>query len=381
MASRLLMVVVSALPAYAYFYNVGSIGFWLPLYAREAGWGYTEIALLATIYFLAVIVATPAAGLVSDATRRPGLVLSAGMAVVAATSFLMPSFSDPAVVLALRGLQGAGLAVGLPIALGSLSLLEGVRRGVGITALFSGLGMASAAALSGALVEWVGFPPLFYASGLVALASTLAPLVWPPPPPPEGLGVLEALRRVPREVAVAMAGIAVRNFFASGVFSVIAIIFNKIVGVSYLATGLALAVNPAVQGAASVALSRVLRGFAVIAYSAGLSGTAIPFAIYLMADGLPDLVAAQALLGVFYASTVVSGNIIIVSLSPPEIRYTASSFYGTAFNLGWVFGTLVAGPVMDAGGVRLWLSIAIAGVAASGLLPLALLRSPKARRI
>ncbi|BAN89965.1 MFS transporter [Aeropyrum camini] len=379
---RGLRVMAAALPAYAYFYNVGSIGFWLPLHVRELGWPYTYITLIATWYFVAVTLATPLVGLLSDLTRRPGYILAAGMAVVAATSAAMPHVEDPPLLMALRALQGLGLAVGLPIALGSLSLIQGVRRGVASTVIASGLGMSGGALLSGVIVEYLGFPMLFYAAAVPAALSTVVALLWSPPPPPSGgPGLLAALARVPWEVFVVMAGIAVRNTFASGVFSIVSIIFNKIVGISYLSTGAVLAISPAIQASASSFFQRIMRGRALLFYSAGLSGTAITFYIYHSADSALDLAAAQAALGTFYGATVVAGNTMIIALAPSEIRYTASSLYTFAFNIGWILGTSVAGRIMDAAGVDAWIRLAVAGTLASGLIPLTLLASARARRI
>ncbi|WP_131159680.1 MFS transporter [Aeropyrum pernix] len=377
-----LRVAAAALPAFAYFYNVGSIGFWLPLHVRELGWPYTYITLIATWYFTAVTLATPLVGLLSDLTRRPGYILAGGMAVVAATSVAMPHVENPPLLMALRALQGLGLAVGLPIALGSLSLIQGVRRGVASTVIASGLGMSGGAFLSGLMVEYLGFPALFYAAAVTAALSTLVALGWRPPPPPAGgPGLLAALRRMPWEVFVVMAGIAVRNTFASGVFSVVSIIFNKIVGISYTATGVVLAINPAVQASVTTVFERLMRGRALLLYSTGLSGTALAFYLYLTAGSALDLAAAQIALGAFYGATVVSGNTMIIALAPSEIRYTASSLYTFAFNIGWILGTSIAGKVMDAAGVEAWIKLAIAGTLVSGLIPLTLLASPRARRI
>lgn len=375
-------VLLAALPAFAYFYNVGSIGFWLPLYLREQGWSFTAINLVTSLYFIAVTLSTPLSGILSDATRKPWLVLATGMTVASLTSFLLP-YVDGAWVAVVRALQGVGLSAGIPIAMGGLSLMKGVRRGAALTAAASGLGMSAGAAASGIITEYAGFEPLFYAAGLVAATSALTATVWRPPPPPRGKGgVLSGLSRVPWEVLAAMATLSLRNFFASGVFSVIAIIFSKVVGLGYAATGIALAVNPAVQAVSSYKLQDTVKGKAVYMYSLGIAGTALVFQGYIASDSVWEVLAFQLAQGVFYSMTVVSGNVIMVSLSPPEIRYTASSFYGLAFNLGWIAGTVVSGVAMDALGVEAWVNIATLGVLASSLIPVLFIsRSRRARSL
>jgi len=44
----------AALPAFTYYYTVGSFGFWLPLYLKGLGWDYRFVTWAATAYFLAL---------------------------------------------------------------------------------------------------------------------------------------------------------------------------------------------------------------------------------------------------------------------------------------------------------------------------------------
>ena len=382
MGSSRIEVLLAMLPAFAYFYNVGSVGFWLPLYLRELGWSYTLINLTASAYFVAVTLATPLAGLLSDATRRPWLVLTLGMTIASATSFILPHTSG-ALLIAVRAIQGAGLSAGIPVALGGLSLLKGVRRGAALTAAASGLGMSTGAASAGVLASLYGFTPIFYAAGVVAAVSAAtSAIAWRPPPPPKGGGVFWGLRRVPWEVLAAMATLVVRNFFASGVFSILSIIFSRLIGLGYVATGLALAVNPLVQSINSYLIQGLVRGRALMLYSMGIAGTALVFQGYLAAESAWQVLAFQVAQGFFYSTTVVSGNVIMVSLSPKEIRYTASSFYSLAFNTGWILGTLASGPAMDALGVETWVNLASMGVALASLGPIIIAwRSRRARSL
>ncbi|MEB2835793.1 MAG: MFS transporter [Desulfurococcales archaeon] len=366
-------IVRAALPALAYYYTVGSFGFWLPLYLKSLGWEYRLVTWAASAYFLALTPSTLAAGLLADLTGRPGTLVCLGLLANAVGIEGVVAFhGSPALVYAFRALQGVGLATALPIALGSLSLLAGVRRGVSITALTSSLGMAVGSLAGGAILPALGFPWLVHSAALLSVAAAAASCRWRPPARlPGGRGVLGRLREVPLGVYIVALALVLRNAFASGVFSVLAVVFNMVFGVSILWTSIALAANPLAEFAATPLASRVSRGREALVYSLAIMGTSLVFYLYLHASTAPGVLGAQVLLGVVYIHIMVAGNNYILSRTPEEIRYTASSIYSLSFNLGWIIGTLVAGPYMDAHGPRAWIRLAAIGCVAAGLLALA----------
>lgn len=364
----------AGIPAFAYFYTVGSIGFWLPLYAKNLGWPYLYVTLLSTVYFIAVTPSTVLAGALADLTGKPNIILSTGMALNALTSALMAHIEDPPSMLIVRTVQGISLSVSIPLALGSLSLMHGVARGVAFTAVFSGAGMAAGAAVSGILINYHGFQPLFYSTAAISMLAAIASLTWSLPVSLKRTeGFLEALKKVKPGVFIFMVALVMRNFFASGVFSIISIVFARLIGLNPIATGIALSVNPLIQSLWSSMIYRIVRDKEAILYSLGILGGALVFKLYLIADNLPIALAAQALLGISYGTIVVSGNSYIIGKSPERIRYTASSFYGFAFNLGWILGTIIAGPYMDLYGPREWVHLASIGLVFTSIIPLSTL--------
>ncbi len=362
------------LPAYTYFYTIGSVGFWLPLYVKELGWDYTLITLLATVYFIAITPSNILSGILADATGRPQQILAAGMTLNAVSTSLMPYTGDPEKLMLLRVLQGLGLATSLPLALGSLSLLHGVRRGVGVTVVMQGLGMTTGSLAGGILVERLGYEGLFHSAALLSLASGLLALTWRHPVQPAGAAAFRGILRLPRIVLVVPAVLAVRNVFASGVFSILSILFNKKLGLTLWQTGIALAINPVMQMAAGLLGPRLVRGREVLYYSLGLASTGISFLIYLVAWEPVHVYAAQTILGLGFGAAAVAGNTFIISNSPPELRYTASSLFSFAFNLGWVVGTLVAGPFMDSYSPEAWVALSGPATILVGLSTLVLVK-------
>ncbi len=346
------------LPTLAYMYTVGSVGFWLPLYAESLGYSYTQIQLLATVYFLVLTPATLASGVLADRSGRPGLLAAAGMVLNAASTVVMALANSYPMLLASRVVQALGLSTAMPVTVGALSLSRGVRRGVGSAGVITASGMALGSVAGGLLVEASGFRAVFYSAAAVSLAAAAVALATRFPRPPAGRGVLEGLRRVPASVWAVLAGLAARNTLATGVYSVLSIVFHSVIGLSILGTALALSVNPVVQASAAMPISRAARGRELAWYTGGLAATSLVFQLYLHARSLPEVIAAQVVQGVSFASINVAGNMYIIGRSPREIRYTASSLFGLAFNLGWITGTLVAGPYMDSHGPSAWIMLA-----------------------
>ncbi len=370
-SSRLLDVLRAGLPAFAYFYTVGTVGFWLPLFAESLGMSYTGIQLLATVYFLFITPSTLLAGIAADVTGRPDLIIVAGMLANAASTALMPHLTGTYELLALRAVQGLSLATSIPVALGSLSLTLGVVGGVTATLMFSGLGMVTGSVTGGYLLSRYGFAPIFYVAAAISVAAGLLALGWRPGIVVRRENIVEALKRLPAPVAVVVGALVARNFFASGVFATMSILFSDVKGLGPVETGFAMAVNPAFQVAMSLVLGSLVLGRELYLYSLGLAATGLVFQLYLHASGLQGILLAQAVLGTFYAMVMVSGNTYIINRAPREIRYTASSLYGFAFNLGWVLGTPVAGAFMDRYSLEAWVALASFGCAAAGLLALA----------
>ncbi len=358
-------------------FNVGSIGFWLPLYARDLGLPYSQVTWLATIYFSVLLPATLAAGIAADVTGRPRLLVAGGLALTAISSLGLASADSFPELAALRGLQALGLATVLPLSVGALTRVRGVREGVGVAAALQGAGMALGALAGGGLYGSLGWPPvaLFYAAAASAAAVAVA-LSEAPPRPARPVGpreVARALAAAPPGVKVVLAALLARNAFATGAYSILSVIFARLVGLSALSTGLALAVNPAVQALAAGPVTRISRGREAALYSLGIIITGVVLHAYAEASTALHVVAAQALQGLGFSMINVSANNYIISRMPPETRYTAASLFPLAFNAGWILGTAAAGPFMDLLGVRAWLYIAGAACYALGLATPALL--------
>jgi MFS family permease len=367
----------AAIPAFIYYYTVGSVGFWIPLYAKDLGWPYKEVTLLSAIYFLALTPSTFLTGFIADAVGRPNVIVSIGMLGNAITTFLMPFTRSFSLLALLRAVQAISLATSLPIALGILSRAYGTLRGVSIVAVFNGAGSTLGALMGSLLLPHYGFLPLFLSASILSLIAFVAMFNWRVPYKAVGTrGVLRGLKRIPLSVYIAASSLAIRTFFSGGVFSVLSVLFKRVLNLSVFVTGIALAVNPLTQALASPLISKAVKRRELYTYSIGLASTSLVFYLYLKALGLPyslrtaGVLGAQALLGVVYVTIMISGNTYIISNSPEEIRYTSSSLFSLTFDLGWILGSSVAGFYMDVHGPMSWVRLSLIGCVVAGLVAL-----------
>ncbi|MCE4624637.1 MAG: MFS transporter [Desulfurococcales archaeon] len=364
-------VAVASFPAFAYMFTVGAVGFWLPLFLEEAaGYTHSMTEAIATVYFASLAVGGITAGMATDETRKPHLVAFLGLSLNAAVIFLMPRLTAFHYMLVLRIVQGLSLSTAIPVALGSLSLLLGARRGVGFTALAMSTGMAVGSLYGGVVVEGLGYTPLFDTTALISLLAAAASTRLRVP----GLRtrrprVSELVKLVRGSVAVALAGIFGRQTLATGVYAILAVYLKLVLGLSVLETAVALTVNPVVQGFLSVPMSRLAsRGYARTLYSTGISLTCCVFALLSLSTGKALIAYASMILqGIAFAMVNVSGNYIVITGLPEENRYTASSLFNLFFNLGWVAGTGLAGVALAYLNPLRWLEIAASGLLLLGL--------------
>ncbi len=346
-------------PVFAYMYTFGSVGYWLPLYAKIHGFTYFEVQFLSTIYYGVIAPSTLIAGWLSDRSGSPGRIAFMGMVLSGIATLLMPSLLKPVSLIGVRAFQAIGLSTAVPVALGALSLTFGISVGVGAGAVIMAIGMATGSIFSGILVEYLGFPALFYTTALINFVAGILALTTDFPTVEGGISLLMALKEIPVSVWIALLGIFGRNLFSTGIFAITSILFNKIIGITIVETGIALALNPIFTALISIKASKISKQRELTVYSVSLGATGIVFLLYYLAKSLPTILLAQSILGIDYALISVSGNMYAIKKSPHTIRYTASSLFNLFFNLGWIAGTIIAGIYMTMHNPLSWLKISI----------------------
>ncbi|MEB3760549.1 MAG: MFS transporter [Desulfurococcales archaeon] len=368
--SRSMKALVAGFPAMAYMYTVGSVGFWLPLYLESRGYSYLNLQLIATFYFTSLALGSLVAGMITDKVKRPDLVAFVGMSVNGLVIIGMYYHYDFKELVILRIVQGLALSTAIPVALGSLSLLFGESLGVGLTSLFMAMGMSFGSLTAGYIISWLGYLPMFIVAGLLSIVAGILSFYIEVPLEASKIkpSILKHLKRLPRIVIIVLLGILMRQTFSTGIYAILAVLFNKILGLTLLATAVALAVNPLVQGLISIPVSRTLQRYARILYPIGILLTSLVFILLYYAESAISVIIAMIVQGIAFGIVNISGNYLIISNVSTEIRYTSSSLFNLFFNLGWIIGTFIAGIYMKTHDPTGWLIIASIGVALTSII-------------
>ena len=363
-------LLIAGFPAFSSMFTVGSVGFWLSLYVQEVlGFSHSQTEALATAYFIALATGSVWAGASVDQTGKPWLFASIGLLLNAASitgMYLVRGFTP---MLALRLVQGLGLSTSIPVALGSLSLIAGESRGVGLTSLFMSTGMALGSLVGGLIIGFAGYWALFASASLLsllgALVSTQIRVARVTRPP----SVRELARLLSGPVLVVLLGILARQTLATGVYALLSVYLRRLLGLTLVQTAVALTINPIVQGVLSLYVAEKSKRHASLLYPLGILLTSVVFImLYKSSHNAPLAYAAMVLQGVSFALVNVSGNYLVITGLPREVRYTASSLFNFFFNVGWILGTGLTAAVFREISPLSWLPLSSAGLTVVALL-------------
>ncbi len=346
------------------YYTIGVIGFYLPLYARSIGASFTLVELLATAYY---IVATPMSfvyGRLADIFGKPRLLLLLGIGINTVACSFMAFSRDPYELLVLRAVQGFALGAAVPLATVVAAEIIGVRSGVGLSGTFSGIAFTLGSIIGGFLIAYAGFTLAFLS---VAIFSAVAFVLLAVAEMPEhGVARESSIRRMisdlkvmPFSIIIVYLALLLRTIGGSGVFVIMSVYLRELIGASMIMLSIAMAANPFVQALFMNMASSISYNREKLFYSLGMLLTGLVFLVYLVATSVYHIILANALLGFAWSFIMTSGNIYIIRNAPQRVKYTAVSLFTTAFNASWIIGTILAGPVMDAYGIKAWVGIAL----------------------
>lgn len=153
----------------------GGIVAFLPIFGSLAGLSLSQIGVLITINFLALILLAPLGGLVADRTNRRtvtmyGNIIFSGLLAVIPFS---NSFGQLATVLVIQGISGAIVMA----TAAALTVEEGRKYGMGSTMsifmLAMGIGLAVGPIISGVIADFFNIESVFYFGAATGLIGTI----------------------------------------------------------------------------------------------------------------------------------------------------------------------------------------------------------------
>jgi predicted MFS family arabinose efflux permease len=366
LSRALLALFVASFGAMTGFYLLLSV---VPLYAGSVGAGGVGAGLVTGTLMAATVAGEPAVPrLIGRFGHR--LVLAAGLVLLGAPALALPAAATMPAILAVSLVRGLGFAVVVVVG-GALvaSLVPQERRGEGLGLFGIVVGVPGVAALPLGvwLVGEVGYPTVFVAGGLAALAGLAVvpglPGRAPAREPP--VGILAGLRS-PALVRPAVT------------FSITAMAAGVVV------TFLPLTVGGGSGGLAAVALFVQAVGSTLTRWWAGRFGDRHGPAVLLVpgvvaaAAGMAALVlvgqpaavlAGMALFGAGFGATQNASMTLMLNRVAPSGYGTVSAIWNLAFDLGIGVGAFGFGVVAAQTGYPAAFAVT-AGLVLAALVPL-----------
>lgn len=153
----------------------------LPSIQKEFELNTTDISWLIASYFIISAIFTPLIGKLSDAYGRKNIYLL-GLALVVVSSILAPLSPNMLVLLTMRGIQAVGTSALFPAGVGIIrnTIRHNQNRVIGTLAVFATTSAAFGPTISGLLIQFGGWPVIFYVNLPVLAIGIVLSLLYIP---------------------------------------------------------------------------------------------------------------------------------------------------------------------------------------------------------
>ncbi|HEU5419027.1 MAG TPA: MFS transporter [Streptosporangiaceae bacterium] len=357
----------------------------------------TWAVLVAAAAFLPIGLLSPVGGALADrVARRPVLIggnLAAAAVAVVLAVLIGAGHEDPAVLVALVGVQGAASALIGPFQQAILPDLVPKSEFLPAIALNSAqwnLGRIVGPAVAGATVAAFGYPVAFDANAVSFLAVVVA-LAFIKLAPPAGRGgrllasVREGFAVARREPScwAAVCTIGLVALIASPFIALVPAMAERLSGGGSRAVAAATGTLTTAQGIGAVIGALCMTALAARfgrgrLLGASLAALPVVLILYASAQTLWEGTLGLFAVGLVYL-WVLSGLSTVVQLHAPQAyRGRVLSFYLVALGVAYPIGSLIQGPVVDRIGIG-WTTAATA-LLVTLVLGIAAAAAPNARR-
>lgn len=328
----------------------------LPALAMAFAAPFPQVQAIVVGYLVALTISVVAAGRLGD---RFGLrrMLVVGLVIFALSSLLCALAPSLWLLVAARVLQGVGAAFLMTLAMALMRQTAAearIGRAMGLLGTISALGTALGPVLGGLLIPVAGWRGLFWVQvPLATLALVMAWMALPVDQPTK----THRSARTPRILNRGLVPNLTINFLVAAVMMTTLVVgpfyLGFGLGLSPAATGLAMAVGPAIS-----ILGGVPSGHLVERWGAGrmlavglilLSVGAFGMALLPGAIGLAGYVLAIAVLAPGYQIFQAANNTAALADVPKDQRGTASGLLNLSRNAGLIAGASAMGAVFALG--------------------------------
>ncbi|HUP01416.1 MAG TPA: MFS transporter [Gemmatimonadota bacterium] len=342
----------------------------LPLYIRDLGGSPVDVGIVTGIFSIGVLVVRPWVGKAVDTRgRRPVLLLGSLLAAAMAPFYI--GFTAISFLIAIRIVHGIGLSAFTGASTTLVTDLAPPERRtefLGYLSTSSILAFALGPLLGIEIAERLGYPALFTAFGLFALASAgLGARLSKPPPcedPDQPVDYRAAIVR--RQVLVPTVTLLLVTLAHGGAFTFLPILLEARLpfnfGLFFLAyAGASLLIRLAAGG-----LSRRWGDGPMV--WGGLATYAVGMALLPLITGMGSMLASALLFGLGFGAFQPAVYGLVANAASDRTRGMVFSVFLGAFDLGIALGGLVAGLVVARFGIpELLYGLSVVPLAAAAL--------------
>ncbi len=336
----------------------------VPLFARSLGASTWEVGIINAAFLLMSGLLSFPLGILSDRWGRK-LLITAGLAISMATSFLLMVSTSPQQLMVIYLLFGTGLAAIGPTLMSyvadfSPSTHLGRSYGWYTTAIYSGMSLGPA--LGGFVAQWLGFRPLFLIAGIFIFLLIWVVVIWLPghaahlshrpssPQRPRLTGDL--LRNRP---LLGCWLLTLGSCFGQGMFVTFTPLLAHDYGLSMGQIGLVFTAQAVINALSRLPFGRLSDRVRSRGKLAALGF--ILFSISLAAFGfcrtLPQFLLAAMALGVTMGLSFTPLGALIAEVAPPEARGLAMGGYNASIYLGMMLSSAFMGGVIGWAGYEI----------------------------
>jgi MFS family permease len=329
----------------------------VPLYARSLGADTVQVGAINAAFFMTAALLSFPLGLVSDRLGRK-LVASAGLIILAGTSFLLYFSSTPAQLVLIYLLFGIGLAAFGPTMMSFVADISppthlGRSYGWYTTALYGGMSLGPA--VGGAVAQAMGYPRVFLISGAFIFANFWL-ILFVLPRSPQTCGEksknLSAAAKVLFRNRPLMACwlATLGGCFGLGMFITFVPLHAQNQDLSVGQIGFVFSIQGIVNALSRIPFGHMSdrvtkRGNLVVAGIIGLTASMAGFAI---STGPLLFMFSAGVLGAGMGLAFTSIGALTAEVVPPELRGLAMGGYNTSIYLGLMLNSAFMGAVIKA---------------------------------
>lgn len=326
----------------------------VPLFARSLGAGAWEVGVINAAFLLMSGALSFPLGILSDRWGRKLLIVS-GLAVSAATSFLLYLSATPGQLVVINLLFGIGLAAIGPTLMSYVADFSpathlGRSYGWYTTAIYSGMSLGPA--LGGFVAQWLGFRPLFLLAGFFVLLLIWA-TVFSLPPAASHLSQRPANSQPPKITVSVFRNrhllgcwlLTLGSCFGQGMFVTFSPLLAHDHGLSMGQIGLVFTAQAVFNALSRLPFGRLsdhVRSRAQLA-SLGFILFSFSLAVFGFCRTLPQFLLTAVALGVTMGLAFTPLGALIAEVAPPEARGLAMGGYNTSIYLGMMLSSAFMG--------------------------------------